>query len=359
MRASAPKPAFLDFFAGSGLVCEGLSEHFTPVWANDVCPRKAAVFRANRPSELFRLGPIQEVDGRTLPEACLSWGSFPCQDLSLAGKIGGIGAARSGLVWEWLRVMDEMPRRPPIAVAENVLGLLSAGQGSHYRALHRALAERGYKIGAMVLDAARWLPQSRQRVFVVAARQELDTAALEDEGPNWLHPAPVRRAAAGLKQWVWWRMPEPPARSVALEDLIDFAAPCFDEASAARLIALIPENHRRKMEEAGGKGSAVFPAYKRIRASGQVLELRFDGLAGCLRTPGGGSSKQFLVLREGGSTRARLMTVGEAAALMGVPRGYAIPGGAAAGYRAMGDAVAVPVARYLARRLLAPLARIA
>ena len=83
--------------------------------------------------------------------------------------------------------------------------------------------------------------------------------------------------------------------------------------------------------------------------------MRFDGVAGCLRTPEGGSSRQFLVIKDNGSFRTRLLTVREAAALMGAPRNYKLPGTYNDGYKAMGDAVAVPVSRYLAEKLLSPL----
>ena len=104
------KPAALEFFAGSGLVTEGLSEHFDTIWANDICPKKASVFRANHPHCPLEVRSVTEIRGGDLPDACLSWASFPCQDLSLAGNIGGIRSSRSGLVWQWLRVMDEMKR---------------------------------------------------------------------------------------------------------------------------------------------------------------------------------------------------------------------------------------------------------
>ncbi len=61
-------------------------------------------------------------------------------------------------MWQWLRVMDEMSRRPPVVVAENVTGLVSADSGKHYRRLHDALRLRGYRVGAVLLDAAWWLP---------------------------------------------------------------------------------------------------------------------------------------------------------------------------------------------------------
>ena len=99
-----------------------------------------------------------------------------------------------------------------------------------------------------------------------------------------------------------------------------------------------------------------FPAYKRTRKGRQVLELRFDGIAGCLRTPEGGSSRQILVITENGDIRTRLLTVRETARLMGAPDDYKLPGSYNDGYKAMGDAVAVPVARFLAENLLAPIA---
>ena len=355
MNKEETPPACLDFFAGSGLVAEGLKGFFQTVWANDVCEKKARVFCANHDKDIFHLGSIEDVTGSDLPPALLSWGSFPCQDLSLAGNMGGLSSTRSGLVWQWLRVMDELPKRPPLVVAENVVGLVSTAKGDHYRKLHNALVERGYKVGAVVLDASHWVPQSRKRVFIIAANAEVPTNQLETNHPTWCHPASIVRAAEGLDQWVWWDIPKPPARKKKLDDLIEFSAPCDDPKKQERLLHLVPDNHREKMASTVKNGRAVFPGYKRIRHGKQVLELRFDGIAGCLRTPEGGSSRQFLVIKENGSFKTRLLTIKEAAALMGAPKNYKLPGTYNDGYKAMGDAVAVPVSRYLAKKLLAPL----
>ncbi|MCQ5042519.1 DNA cytosine methyltransferase [Dysosmobacter welbionis] len=109
-----------EFFAGSGLVAYGLKGMIATVWANDISEQKAAVYEANLGNDHFKLGDIKDVKGTELPFAHLSWASFPCQDLSLAGSMGGIHAARSGLVWEWLRVLDEMTQKPKILLLENV-----------------------------------------------------------------------------------------------------------------------------------------------------------------------------------------------------------------------------------------------
>ena len=126
----------LEFFAGSGLVAYGMQGMFAPVWANDINERKAAVYRANFKSDHFVLDDINNINGACLPSAHLSWAFFPCQDLSLAENMKGIHAERSGLVWEWLRVMDEMIERPGVLALENVPGLLSANGGENYRSLH-------------------------------------------------------------------------------------------------------------------------------------------------------------------------------------------------------------------------------
>lgn len=90
----------MDFFAGSGLVTEGARQSCLPVWSNDICGKKADIYTANHDPGHFHLGSIEDVNGSTMPQGEIVWASFPCQDLSLAGKMGGLGASRSGLFWE-------------------------------------------------------------------------------------------------------------------------------------------------------------------------------------------------------------------------------------------------------------------
>jgi len=353
-RKEDARPTFLEFFAGSGLVSHALSPYFKMVWANDICPKKAAVFWANHEGASFNLGSVTDVNGKRLPPALLSWSSFPCQDLSLAGNGEGIQAKRSGLVWEWLRIMDEMPTRPPILAAENVLGLISTNNGVHYRELHKTLAERGYRVGALLLDAVHWLPQSRPRVFVVAVDANMAMPRkLIASGPTWAHSTAIREIAKNLEEWVWWRLPMPEKHFVTLSDVVDFSLPCHDEATSQKNIALIPPAHLRRLETSELR---VVPGYKRIRKGKQVLELRFDDIAGCLRTPAGGSSRQYLVIKQGKEWKTRILSPREAARLMGAPETFKLPGTFNDGYKAMGDAVAAPVAAYLAKHLLSPLA---
>ena len=339
-----------EFFAGSGLVAYGLKGMFNPIWANDISKQKAVVYEANFGTEYFELGDIKDVNGIQLPNAHLSWASFPCQDLSLAGSIGGIHASRSGLVWEWLRVLDEMETKPKLLLLENVLGLLSTNNGENYRALHMALVERGFDCGAIVLNASYFVPQSRPRVFVIAVlRGEEIPGELVGDGPCWLHNKAAIELGKTLPNWIWWKTDKPSEREKDLRDIVEENVP-FDKDDVLRLV---PARHQKILDE---HESVYATGYRRTRDGQQQLELRFDGVAGCLRTPEGGSSRQYLVVKENGHTHARLLTVREAARLMGAPDCFLIPGSYNDGYKAMGDAVAMPVVKFIGERFLKKLA---
>lgn len=353
------KYTFLDFFAGSGLVAEGVKQYFKTMWANDNSHKKAEIYVANHTDENFHLKTIEEVHGSNVPPAVVSWASFPCQDLSLAGNLEGIQGRRSSLVWHWLRVMDEMPQKPPIVVAENVVGLVSANGGAYYMSVHNALTKRGYNVGAVQLNSSHWVPQSRPRIFVIGMHKNINTEDLKYDQPYWPHTKAIRRVAGKLVDFVWWKLPEQAERATEFSDIVDFREPYHNKRQSAYNLALLSERHRAKLHEYSRKRSGTYaaPGYKRTRSGRQFLELRFDGLAGCLRTSGGGSSRQFIVARTEDGFRTRLITVREAARLMGAPEEYKLPKNYNDGYSAMGDAVAVPVARFLAQYLLYPAAR--
>lgn len=338
---------FHEFFAGSGLVSLGLSSSFKACWANDISERKRRVYAANLDASIFNLGDIAEVVGSDLPDAQLSWASFPCQDLSVAGKIGGIHSDRSGLVWHWMRIIDELDNRAPLVVClENVSGLMSSNNGDDYRYLHEQLSARGYAVGAVLVNASLFVPQSRPRVFVIATRGPIPEG-MTSPVATWLHPGSVAKVGRTIENFVWWTAERPCDRRLEIDQLIEDVP--FDKNA---VVSLIPKSHLSKFD-ASGRSYAT--AYRRTRAGKQVLELRCDGIAGCLRTPGGGSSKQFLVHRGDRGLEARLLTVREVARLMGAPDSWDLPGSDNDGYFAMGDAVVAPVAEWLGKTFLYPL----
>jgi DNA (cytosine-5)-methyltransferase 1 len=349
------KPTAADFFAGCGLATEGLKRSFDILWANDIDATKARAYRANHGAEHFHQAPVETFKANEVPCHDLSWASFPCQDLSLAGKGEGIKAKRSGTVWEWIRILQGQANRPKIVVAENVLGLLTSKNGANYEALHRALGDLGYRCGALVLNAKNWIPQSRGRVFVIGVESSLNTGEYETTTPSWAHSREVQRVADNVDRFVLWDLSPPKRRVKTLEDLIDLSNPVDDKAKRDRNLALITTAHWKKIREAEKRGARVFTGYKRIRNGEQCLEIRTDGVAGCLRTPAGGSSRQHIVISTEKSHETRLLSIAEAAQLMGARKTYKFPGSYNDGYKALGDAVAVPVVHHLAVNLLRPI----
>lgn len=340
-----------DFFAGSGLVSFALKDYFKCVWANDCDLKKAAIYKANIKDAPLVIEDLRNISGYDLPFAHLSWVSFPCQDLSQAGSQEGILGLRSGLVWEFFRVFDEFKAKPQIVVLENVKGLLSSQKGEHYKILHQALVKRGFKCGAILLNASYFVPQSRPRVFILAVSKDLKIPNnLISNGPCWLHDKTLLALGKELPNWLWWHTNKPLTSALRLEDLIEKNLP-FDKDE---VIKQIPLPHLKKLNE---YESFITTGFRRTRNGHVQLELRFDGLAGCLRTPKGGSSRQYLIVKEGCDLHARLLSVREAARLMGAPDSFLIKGCASVGFKAMGDAVVVSVAKFIAQKFLLPLAK--
>ena len=114
--------------------------------------------------------------------------------------------------------------------------------------------------------------------------------------------------------------------------------------------------NRAKVEAAIASGERrVGAVFRRVRGGEQRAEVRFDGLAGCLRTPRGGSSRQILLVVEADQVRSRLVGAREAARLMGLPEAYRLPARTTSALMVAGDGVAVPVVRWLAEHVLEPL----
>lgn len=260
-------------------------------------------------------------------------------------------------------------QRPPLIVIENVVGLL---HGDAFRGLCESLAALDMNYGALFIDARHFVPQSRPRVFVVAVDAAIDADDLQipffDEENKW-YTKPVLQAYSSLpkdlkKQWRWWRIPKRPRREVSLGGIFEekpTGIAFHSKAETKRLLDLMTERNLEKIKMAKKKGGLQIGfLYKRTRGGSQRAEVRFDGLAGCLRTPRGGSSRQTVVVVKGGQVRTRLLSPVEAARLMGAeeirfPPDFSYNDA----YYAMGDGVAVPVVRHISKHLLTPLAKLA
>jgi len=112
---------------------------------------------------------VRSVGKHNLPECDLICGGFPCQDLSHAGKRAGLSGKRSGLFYEFVRIIDEC--RPAYVAFENVPGLFSSDGGRDFARVLLELEKLGYPGAWRICDARHWgVAQRRRRVFGVFAR---------------------------------------------------------------------------------------------------------------------------------------------------------------------------------------------
>jgi DNA (cytosine-5)-methyltransferase 1 len=363
-------PSWYEFFCGGGMARAGLGPGWECLFANDVDLKKAASYAANWGNDRLRVGDVADLVACDLPgDADLAWASFPCQDLSLAGNGAGLNGQRSGAFWAFWRLMQALMaegRAPRAIVLENVCGVITSHGGRDFAAIVAALAEGGYRAGALVIDAKWFVPQSRPRLFIVATRRQ--PLATAEPDPLW-HPRNLVGAVGNLspclrKQWVWWRLPVPPPRTARLTDMLSGG---FDDARwhapeyTERLLSMMSPRHQARVESAARAGTPTIGCvYRRTRLDErgkhvQRAEIRFDDVAGCLRTPAGGSSRQTILLVEGARVRSRLLTAVECARLMGLTQSYLLPVNENEAYHLVGDGVVVPVVRYLAEGLLEPM----
>ena len=360
------KKTFYEFFAGGGMVHAGLGQDWECLFANDFSKKKAASYAANWGDDSLYVGDIALIEPTQLPkQADLAWASFPCQDLSLAGNGAGLDGARSGTFWAFMKLiaaLNAQERKPRMIALENVYGAITSHDGKDFEAMIHAVAAQGYRLGAMVIDAIHFLPQSRPRLFIVAVDAALlMPAACFEETPNpaW-HPAAIIKAYNQLPKelknlWVWWNPPLPTATHTTLDDIIESipqGVEWHSQEETERLMNMMSPVNRRKILQMQKAGRLKVGAlYRRTRNGEQRAEVRFDGVSGCLRTPGGGSSRQTIMIVDGNTVRSRLLSPREAARLMGLKDSYLLPERYNDAYHLAGDGVVVPVVSHLAESI--------
>lgn len=367
-------PNALEFFAGGGMARAGLGATWRISFANDLDVTKAEIYKDNWGGEELVVGDVAALASGDIPgNADLSWASFPCQDLSLAGSGGGLESDRSGTFWPYWRLMEQLVREgraPSIIALENVYGAVRSHRGKDFAAIIQAFADLGYKVGALLIDAVRFLPQSRLRLFIVGVKDgtSIPPGLISDEPVGIWHPTGLKESHKALSEsgkaaWIWWNLPEPSERNRNLDDLIEDEPTNVDwdpPEKTEYLLSLMTELNRNKVKDAMQEEKRVVgTVYRRTRPDGnggrtQRAEVRFDGISGCLRTPSGGSSRQTILVVEGKKVRSRLLSPREAARLMGLPDSYKLPERYNAAYHLAGDGVAVPVVRHLAENLFEP-----
>ena len=157
----------LDLFSGIGGFSLAIEKAgIKPSWVgySDINTYANNIFRRHF-NEAEELGGIESIQPRDLPKLDLVTFGFPCQDLSIAGKRGGLQASRSGLFFEAMRIIRA--KRPRYIIFENVKGLFSSNEGYDFIVCLQEIANAGYDGQWQLLNTRWFLPQNRERVFFV------------------------------------------------------------------------------------------------------------------------------------------------------------------------------------------------
>lgn len=231
--------------------------------------------------ESMNLGDITKVDEKTLPKDIdlLTYG-FPCQDISIAGKMQGLFdedgiSTRSGLFFEALRIIEET--QPRVAIAENVKNLTGKTFKDQFKIVLDSLELAGYINYWAVLNAKDYgVPQSRERVFIVSIRKDIDIISFKfPEG----FPLEIR-----LKD--------------ILEDEVDEKYYLSDKTKDYLATITMKEESRVKdnfIEEPAVKqiGNCCPTKTRDNPNQGRIYDSK--GLAPCLNQMGGGNRQPFII----------------------------------------------------------------
>lgn len=347
-----------EFFAGIGLVRLALERAGWRVrFANDIDPWKFEMYRANFGDGDFRPGDVRAIQPRDIPPVRLATASFPCIDLSLAGNRSGLAGSHSSAYWAFYELLEGMRPRPDVVLLENVVGLLSSNHGEDLRSILVSLAKLDYQCDVVMVDAVHFVPQSRPRLFVIAHHGGI--------GPpvrllgHEVRPPQVLAFMDAHRDLPWYplALPSLPRKKSNLGRFLErmpASSPAWwDNWRQAHMFNQMSCLHRALLRRlVKSKGISFATVYKRVRPAGCRAELRADGVAGCLRTPRGGSSKQFVIQAGRGTWRVRNMTAREYARLQGVPDSFKITVPYNKALFGFGDAVCVPAVEWIAKHYL-------
>lgn len=358
-----------EYFAGIGLVKMGLEPcGWRVVFANDISEKKHEIYKAFFPDaeRHYEIGDVFDLNPANIPATMLATCSFPCVDLSLAGNMYGIDGKHSSAFWGFVKALTvQGTAAPPIILVENVPGWLYSNKGADFRFTVQALNKLGYACDVFVLDALRFTPQSRQRVFLIGTKLPVPgiNVNLILQRPYSLASDTLRKnliANQDLK-WFYTELPTPPplrksGLSEIIEQMGDNDSRWWKEDEVKRHFDMMSGTHQQMVKLLIDSNHISYRTfYRRRRVEQQRAEVRPDDVAGCLRTAVGGSGKQFLIKAGNGQLKMRTMTPREYARLQGVPDSYPITVNGVQALTGFGDAVCVPVITWIAQHALSPL----
>jgi DNA (cytosine-5)-methyltransferase 1 len=356
-----------EFFAGIGLMRAGLEKaNWNITFANDIDPVKKRLYlnHFSNSKEHFILEDIHNLTGALIPETALATASFPCTDLSLAGGRAGLDGANSSAFWGFVDILKEMEdKKPPIILLENVTGFLTSNEGKDFTNALLALNAIGYSVDTFIVNAIHFVPQSRVRLFIIgklANNIPHDSLLVRQYFPETqVRPKKIVDFIFNHPEINWsinHKLPDLPILRQSLPNIVQKLSKTSDLWwSDERVTYLLNQTSNLHLEKLmslrNEKRYHYLTAFRRKRNGRSMAEIRFDGIAGCLRTPKGGSARQILIQIGKGEINVRLLTPKECARLMGADD-FKLSGTANESLFGFGDAVCVPVITWIAENYL-------
>ncbi|MDR2431482.1 MAG: DNA (cytosine-5-)-methyltransferase [Candidatus Margulisbacteria bacterium] len=310
---------FIDLFAGIG----GFHQAFASlggecVFASDWNEPARKTYKANYGIEPF--GDIREVTSAQIPDFDILCAGFPCQPFSIAGvskknslgrKHGFEDETQGTLFFEIIRLIKET--RPKIMFLENVKNLKSHDRGNTWRVIYNTLKKQDYEIFEKIVDARYYVPQNRQRVFIVC----FDKHIFPDI--NFDFPQYPQKRIFELRD--------------VLENDVDGKYTLSDK------LWHYLQKHKKNSEVKGngfgfGLASPEFTEYTRTMSARYYKD---------------GSE---ILVKQGDKKNPRRLTPNEARKLFGYPDDFVIPVSDCQAYRQFGNSVVVPAIRHTAEQIL-------
>lgn len=363
-----PTRSFGSLFAGIGGLDLGLERAgWVCQWQAETDDYATKVLERHWP-DVTRFGDVRECGNDNLEPVDLVCGGFPCTDVSVAGRRAGLAGEQSGLWWEFHRIIAELA--PRWLVIENVPGLLSSGSRRDMGTIIGALGKLGYMGAYRVLDAQYFgVAQRRRRVFIIGHLGDGRAAeVLFERASRAWNPAPSREkkqetAATLTRGSARGRGVNPPGRR--REDDVNLVArplafskttDHYDTSQQTYVAYGVSENQRaevrltpysRQITTGGGKPGQGYPCVAFANVSDGSSVRSAINLAPPLTNRHGdpGSVASLLGVRR--------LTPMECERLQGFPDDWTAGQSDSARYRQLGNAVCVPVAEWIGRRILA------
>jgi DNA (cytosine-5)-methyltransferase 1 len=279
----------------------------------------------------------------------------------------GLAGRESSALWGFTKLLSDMgDARPPLILLENVEGFLTSNNGQDITMTLATLSDLGYSLDIMLVDAAHFVPQSRVRLFITGVLDLPPQDIFEQERilrlSHDVRPEKVQKIIRRLShiRWLLAEVPTLPIRSVQLADILDLTEPWWETHRSIYLYNQMHYAHQLRVQalmrqDVWSYGTAFRRMRQRDGQKQSTAEIRTDGIAGCLRTPKGGSARQILFRAGWNQFDARLLNARECARLMGADT-YKMSAtlslnDALFGF---GDAVCVPVIEWITTHALNP-----